>query len=202
VLSFATYHYLKDKSNVDSHAINLMAIALAYHDLGLWVTVDEGTATNDGIGTLDYLDPSVKLFLYDQKQLAKTNPPQENKESKTTVTSIIPILSDYEIEIVTEIIVQHHKLTPWNWKNTNASITYDDTSIKYMELLVNAIRCADWADATMGIVRFNGLSIQFMDYLYRRVPESGFHETLLILTSRLSPLSYLQRLHILRILKW
>jgi hypothetical protein len=180
VLSFAVHHYLNgtDTTN-DPRSIDLMAMALAYHDLALWMTVNETAGTTNGAGVLDYLDPSVQLMKWDQAQLVPASP--------------IPILEEDDMEMVTEMILQHHKFTPW---------TAAEGKGQKIEAFVNAIRCADWADATLGVVRFGGLSLDYMAYVYRHVPEAGFHETLGMMTSRLSPTSWSDQLKILRILKW
>ena len=197
VLTFAVHHYLNGSAYIeDTHAVDIMAMALAYHDLALWVTFNATVGMANGAGTLDYLHPSVQLLKWDQEQWMKRQ--SENPEDASIAVSPIPILSDYEIELVMEMILQHHKVTPWK---RMAAETNTESSEK-MEALVNAIRCADWADATMGVVRFHGLSLKYMAYVYHHLPESGFHETLTLLTSRISPASWWDRRKILRILKW
>lgn len=192
VLSFAVHHYLNNTAfSKDSRTIDVMALALAYHDLALWVTFNATVGTTTGAGTLDYLDPSVQLMKWDQEQLLKA---QKANGEESEAMLPIPILAEDEMELATEIILQHHKITPWTAKSAGHT--------EKLEAIVNAIRCADWADATLGLVRFRGLSLKYMAYVYHHLPEAGFHETLGLLTSRISPTSWVDRLSILRILKW
>lgn len=98
-----------------------------------------------------------------------------------------------------EIILQHHKLTDWrnsNDNNSGAAAALIDAK------LVNAVRKGDWADATMGLVRFDGLPAALLETAYAQVPDAGFHRLLLQMGPRLSPDSLLGRLDILKILKW
>lgn len=197
VLSFAVHHYLNNTSfSKDPRSIDLMALAMAYHDLALWVTFNATMGTTNGSGTLDYLDPSVQLMKWDQDQLVQAQ--NTKKDESESVSPILRISPEDDLEIGTQIILQHHKFMPW----TAEAQSPNEGHTQKMEALVNAIRCADWADATLGVVRFRGLSLNYMAYVYRHLPEAGFHETLGLLTSRISPTSWLDRLEILRILKW
>ena len=67
--------------------------------------------------------------------------------------------------------------------------------------LVNAVRKGDWADATMGIVRY-GLPAKYLEAAYEKVPDVGFHWLLVTFGGRLSPESLLGQLNVLKIFKW
>jgi hypothetical protein len=195
VLTFTVHHYLNNTPySKDPHSIYVMALALAYHDLALWVTVNATLGTKSGLGRLDYLDPSVELMKWDQAQLR-----QVQKANPDEFASPIPILAKEDLKLATEIILQHHKVTPWTTEGQGPNKEHSQK----MEALVNAVRCADWADATLGVIRFGGLlSLDYMAYVYRQLPDAGFHETLGRMASRLSPTSWWNRLKLLRILKW
>jgi len=68
------------------NAFDILAVALAYHDVALWTD-----------GALDYLDPTVKQM---DSYLSK-----EEEDS---------ILNVEELEIAEIIIEEHHKFTPYN----------------------------------------------------------------------------------------
>jgi hypothetical protein len=181
VLTMAVYHLEQPKqtmkqnnkddeasfsvNHVDPRDITVLAVALAYHDLGLW------TARK-----LDYLQPSVQIMLQEQANLEED--------------SDIPLLTPSERETVRQIILQHHKYTPYVAEDNAAHAD-----------LVNAVRMADWADATYGIIRF-GIPTSVLEILYEQLPELGFHTMLQQMTSRLEPDSWKQRLQILNIFKW
>lgn len=98
--------------------------------------------------------------------------------------------SDFQKAIMKDIILAHHKVTPFESSRGEAA-----------DALVNAVRKADWADATMGIVRF-GLPASLLEAAYDKIPEAGFHMVLAGLGSRLAPGDYKGQLDILSIFKW
>jgi hypothetical protein len=158
VLSFAVAH-LGGVKNVSSKSVDVMALALAYHDLGLWSD-----------GALDYLEPSAKQL---------------------EASSLDEAFDDNDVATARAIITEHHKLTDYE--------SHDDKGIN--ENLVNAIRKGDWADFTIGIVRF-GLPASFVESAYTSIPEAGFHMILTTMLGRLSPDSLLNQLAILNIFKY
>ena len=95
-------------------------------------------------------------------------------------------LSPADVETAVQIVMQHHKITHWNGPN---------------QRLVNSVRKADWADATMGLVRF-GLPNDLLLQSYDEIPEAGFHLMLAQFGKRLSPDSLLGQLDVLKILKF
>jgi hypothetical protein len=107
-----------------------IAIAAAFHDLGIW--------TNH---TFDYIPPSVRLA---RAHLITTG--------HTAWTSEI-----------TEMIVQHHKISPYRG-----------------DALVEEFRCADWIDVSSGFIRV-GLPRQHVKKVLSMWPDSGFHKRLLVL---------------------
>ena len=124
-------------------------------------------------GILDYLDPSWERFRQDAKDV-------ETQDS---------IYDDQQMKIAKAAILQHHKITPWSSGNNEE------------DMLVNAIRMGDWADATYGVLPF-GMKIGNIAAVLEAVPEAGFHGVLAGMGPRLSPDSLLGQLDPLKIFKW
>lgn len=139
-------------------AMELVATALAYHDVALWTDK-----------ALSYLDPSVAQM---EKALAGS---EEYSES--------------DMAIMKDIILQHHKITDFESDRGAAA-----------DALVNAVRKADWADATMGVIRF-GLPAVLLEAAYDKLPEAGFHKILGAFPGKLSS-DFLGMFDILNILKF
>lgn len=157
VLTFTNY-LLPDWVSKDlPEAMELAAVAVAYHDVGLWTDK-----------ALNYLEPSAV-------QLEKA---LHDKYSAT------------EMAIMKDIIVQHHKVTDFTSDRGKAA-----------DALVNAVRKADWADATMGIVRF-GIPAALVEAAYDDIAEGGFHKMLMGIGPRLSPDSLVGQTDIFKIFKW
>jgi len=95
-----------------------------------------------------------------------------------------------------EIILRHHKFTAWKRLQGGDADFNDDA-----ELLVNAVRIADWADFTWGIVR-GGLPSGLLRAGFDAVPEAGFHGVLAGMGTKLSPNSVKGRLAVLNIFQW
>lgn len=70
--------------------------------------------------------------------------------------------SEDRLELLHNIIYYHHKITPFTGPN---------------EKIVNAIRMADWIDATLGVVN-HGMSSQHIRSVNEALSNSGFHYTL------------------------
>jgi hypothetical protein len=175
VLSFAVHHLDGDKDETpDERSVGIIAYALAYHDLGLWTA-----------NALSYLDPSVAIMEQETKER------QKNQNADDESDSIIPIFTEAEMELAKQIILQHRKITDW----------VDGGDGDEGAAIVNAVRKADWADATMGIVRY-GLPASNLQAAYDAIPEAGFHAVLVGMGKRLSPDSVFRRLDVLRIFKW
>lgn len=158
VLTFTQYFLPKDVLKEIPDAMELAAVALAYHDVALWTDKK-----------LAYLDPSVAQM---ERAL---------EGGKYT---------EQQMAIMKDIILQHHKITPFESNRGSAA-----------DAIVNAVRKADWADATMGLVRF-GLPAALLEAAYDKIPEGGFHMILLGLGPRLSPGDLKGQLDILSIFKW
>jgi len=121
-------------------------------------------------GALDYIDPSVaQMELHVRKE---------------------GIWDQEQIDIAKEIILWHHKVTPYNGGSSEA-----------INDIVNAVRKADWADASWGVIRWN-LPAPLFEAAYQKIPEAGFHMILAGMGARLSPDSYLGQLAPLKIFKW
>jgi hypothetical protein len=158
VLAFTNYFLPDSVKEEIPNALDLAAVALAYHDVGLWTDKE-----------LDYLEPS-KVRM-DQALGDASFTPQE-------------------LKIMDEIILEHHKVTDY----TDLSQAEND--------LINAVRKADWADASLGVIRF-GLPASLLEAAYDEVAEAGFHQILINVLVRLSAGNLLKgTLQFLKILKW
>ena len=148
-LSFTKY-FLSEKASAEMpRAMDLAAVALAYHDVGLWTDK-----------ALNYLDPSAA-------QMAKGALNDEN-------------FSSQDVEIMKAIILEHHKWTDFESDRFNSTANE----------LINAVRKADWADASMGIFG-SGIPAVLLEAAYEELPEAGFHSMLLGFVGRLSPDSFI-----------
>jgi hypothetical protein len=98
--------------------------------------------------------------------------------------------NEQEIDIMKDIVLYHHKVTDYK---SNRSSSADE--------LVNAVRKADWADATIGVVRF-GLPAVLLEAAYDLIPEAGFHMMLVDIMPKLSPDSLVGQLDLMKIFKW
>jgi hypothetical protein len=176
VLSFAGYHLGESATDKD---IDLMALALAYHDIALWSD-----------GKLDYLEPSAAQL--ERKLQARSSDSAGDNEDEDGI-STEQALDASDLETARAIILMHHKYTAY---------TVEPGSIISVNAqLVNAVRKGDWADATMGIVRY-GLPAKYLEAAYEKVPDVGFHWLLVTFGGRLSPESLLGQLNVLKIFKW
>lgn len=68
----------------------------------------------------------------------------------------------YDAELLRDIIYWHHKITPFRGRHAN---------------VVNAIRKADWIDASNGRIR-KGLSRETIATVEAAIPSEGFHASL------------------------
>lgn len=116
----------------DSESIHKIAIAAAFHDIGIWTE-----------NTLDYLQPSVEAL---NKYLAAHQ------------------LMHFQEEL-SLMITEHHKLTPAHYPNHE---------------LVECFRQADYADFSLGIIRF-GIPLTLYKQLKSIYPNAGFHKRLFYL---------------------
>jgi hypothetical protein len=158
VATFTKYFLPEFVEEEIPNAMELVSMALAYHDLGLWSD-----------NALAYLEPSLA-------RMEAALLPEGNYSSK-------------EMAIMKEIILQHHKVTDF----------HSDLGLA-ADALVNAVRKADWADATMGVVRF-GMPEALLEAAYDNIPEAGFHNTLLGFLPKLST-DLVGMLDIVKIFKW
>eukprot|EP00928_Gymnodinium_smaydae_P074497 TRINITY_DN5753_c0_g3_i1.p1 TRINITY_DN5753_c0_g3~~TRINITY_DN5753_c0_g3_i1.p1 ORF type:complete len:216 (-),score=34.55 TRINITY_DN5753_c0_g3_i1:186-833(-) len=76
---------------------------------------------------------------------------------------VVSDLSESEMRLMSDIIMEHHKLTPFTGEN---------------EEVVNAVIRADLADFSFGMVR-SGFSRDDMAKLRHEIPDTGFHLTLM-----------------------
>jgi HD domain len=107
-----------------------IAIAAAFHDLGIWTD-----------HTFDYIPPSIRLA-----------------RAHLIASSQATWISE-----ITEMILQHHKITPYRG-----------------DALVEEFRCADWTDVSSGLIRF-GIPREHVKEVLSTWPDSGFHKRLLVL---------------------
>lgn len=182
VLNFSKYFfdkYTTDRKERDSttssrrRIMDIMAFAIAYHDIALWTD-----------GELSYLEPSVAVMERDLR------------ENQSIRGLFRPPLTTEEKLVAREIIMQHHKISPFAVSKADSNVPMGIEG----EQMVNAVRKGDWVDATMGIVK-HGISADILEAAYAEIPEAGFHYMLLGMGSRLSPDSIIGQLKVLKILK-
>jgi hypothetical protein len=174
VLSFASF-FLKE--NATESAIDLIAYGLAYHDLGLWTDK-----------VLNYLEPSSRRM----KQETKDRLHETDEMLQDTEAKILQSFNNVkDLATLEELIVQHHKYTAW--KAPKGSPVDEN--------IVNAVRKADWADVTKGVVRYD-LTAGHIESAYEKIPEANFHRMQFDMLGRLSPHSLLGRLKLLNTFKW
>jgi hypothetical protein len=165
VLTFANYFLTEEVLQDMPRALELAAVAIAYHDVALWTD-----------GALNYLEPSASYMM--------------SKVDDGITWSVS------ELELIREVILQHHKITPYSSSDNNNK--FNSTAAE----LVNAVRKADWTDFSFGIVRF-GLPAPLLEAAYDQIPEAGFHLMLVNFVSRLSPNDWIGgNLEVLKIYKW
>ena len=147
VLSFALYH-LGGTTSVSEKDVNVMALGLAYHDIALWSD-----------NSLDYLEPSVEQLDKQASSLIRGSKKgdqteqtegQQKDDKGAAPESVRVDFDENDIATAREIVLQHHKFTPWQQQPKGGK----DKSVVVNADLVNAIRKGDWADATLGIIRF------------------------------------------------
>ena len=122
--------------------------------------------------------------LWTEKQLAYLEPSAKHLDAKKDD------YTDEEIALMKDIVMYHHKATDFHSSRSRAA-----------DALVNAVRKADWTDASMGVVRF-GLPAVLLEAAYDSIPESGFHMVLNDFPPKLSPDSLFGQLDVLKIFKW
>jgi len=107
-----------------------------------------------------------------------------------------------ELETADQAILQHHKWTSWSAPEANDGGDSQQQQEQQVNAnLVNAIRMADWADFSVGILR-SGLPASYVEKALAMVPEAGFHMTLAGMGARLSPQSFVGQLAVMNIFKW
>jgi hypothetical protein len=158
VLTFTNYFLPDSVREKIPNALELAAVALAYHDVALWTDKE-----------LNYLEPS------------------RDRMDQALGDSYF---SPQELKIMEEIILEHHKITDF----VQLSQAEND--------LINAVRKADWTDASLGVIRF-GLPTSLLEAAYDEVDEAGFHQILVDVLVRLSAGNLIKgTLQFLKIFKW
>lgn len=98
------------------------------------------------------------------------------ESSKSKLESALGNSSTPEkMNIMREIILQQHKITDYTSMSSEAANS-----------LINAVRKASWADATMGLLRFD-LPASLLETAYDQLDGAGFHATILGIMRKLSP---------------
>lgn len=193
VLTFTKYFLSLDNIRLEPREFHIISMALAYHDIGLWID-----------NKLNYLELSVTEMnrrVVEEMALSKQEGEGDNG------APYIPIRFHWSTfeedkDIASAIILEHHKFTTYNYsKNQNEQNRQQPVALENKNEIVNAVRKADWADATMGIIRF-GLPQNLLEAAYNVIPDAGFHSLLLNMGSRLSPNSLTGQMEVLKILKW
>lgn len=97
------------------------------------------------------------IGLWTDKQLSYLEP-----SSFRAKEALRGVYSEEELTLLHNIIFWHHKVTDFEGEHAD---------------IVNAVRKADWIDATMGLVNF-GMPYSIISEVNAVLPESGFHRTL------------------------
>mmetsp|Transcript_32824 Transcript_32824/g.79878 ORF Transcript_32824/g.79878 Transcript_32824/m.79878 type:complete len:221 (+) Transcript_32824:39-701(+) len=82
--------------------------------------------------------------------------------------------SDWDRKLIKDIIMWHHKITPFSDEHEDEDYT----------AIVDAVRKADWIDATMGVVT-KGISRANIKKTQETIAEAGFHNTLATFVPRI-----------------
>lgn len=122
--------------------------------------------------------------LWTEKKLAYLEPSTVHLDAKKGG------YTDEEVAIMKDIVMYYHKVTDFKSSRSGEA-----------DVLVNAVRKADWADASMGVVRF-ALPAVLLEAAYDNIPESGFHMVLNDFPPKLSPDSLIGQMDVLKIYKW
>lgn len=157
IATFTQYFLPESIKNEIPNSMELVSIALAYHKIGLWSDK-----------TLAYLESSIK-----QMEDALTVPVTTTTEGITTTTTAY---SSKEIAIIREMISQQFKWYEFNFNNDLTENEFDTTPV---DVLINAVRKANWADCTLGIIRF-GMPSALLQAAYTKLPSVGFHKLLFL----------------------
>lgn len=191
VLAFTKYFLSLEDIQLEPHVFNIIAMALAYHDIALWTD-----------GELDYLEPSAAQMSQRVQEEMKQSKQAETDEGALYVPKTWHWSTfEEDSNIAKAIILQHHKFTDYDHDKASGDANESGIQLQHMNEIVNAVRKADWADATMGIIRF-GLPQSLLEAAYETIPDEGFHYVLLKMGPRLSPNSLVGQLQVLKILKW
>jgi hypothetical protein len=78
-----------------------------------------------------------------------------------------------KIKLAQEIIYWHHKLTD-----------YDGSEYSLDNKIINAVRKADWIDASLGFIHY-GMPTKHFKSVMQKIPNNGFHKTLIEFGPRL-----------------
>ena len=97
------------------------------------------------------------IALWTDKKLAYLEPSAERAQQVCKNR-----MNDDELSLLYDIIYWHHKITPFEGKH---------------EDIVNAVRKADWIDATLGVVSY-GMPFNHINKVKSQLPNNGFHATL------------------------
>lgn len=97
------------------------------------------------------------LGLWSDKQLAYLEPSIERVEADNVSHGW-----QYDPQLLRDIIYWHHKVTPFHGSHAD---------------VVNAVRKADWIDASAGLVR-KGMPKACIDKVTAAIPAAGFYDTL------------------------
>ena len=103
------------------------------------------------------------IALWTDKALAYLDPSAERAVKEANVS---------DAQLVRDVIMWHHKITPFV---SSASARHDQ--------IVNAVRVADWADFTWGLI--SSLPRADTVKLHSELPNSGFHAVLMRFTLQL-----------------
>lgn len=115
-------------------------------------------------GAIDLAATSIPYMRTGLWKETKTNPLNHVESSKDHIDAALKAsFTPPEMDILRAIVLQQHKITDYAGMDSEKG-----------NILVNAVRKANWVDITMGLVRF-GLPASLLEAAYEELNSAGFH---------------------------
>eukprot|EP00521_Asterionellopsis_glacialis_P016907 CAMPEP_0195302848 /NCGR_PEP_ID=MMETSP0707-20130614/31794_1 /TAXON_ID=33640 /ORGANISM="Asterionellopsis glacialis, Strain CCMP134" /LENGTH=216 /DNA_ID=CAMNT_0040366209 /DNA_START=159 /DNA_END=809 /DNA_ORIENTATION=- len=153
--------------------MNTLGMAIAYHKVGLWM--DSDYVSDENNATSSDQDDEKEEQPQPVRILAPTGFDYRNSSIRTMehYTRKVGILGDREIQFARIMIEEQFRLTEYG----DPQNLHSGRETEILNALVNAIRKANWADCTYGIIRF-GLPVPLLEAAYAKLDPLGFHKIL------------------------
>lgn len=108
------------------------------------------------------------IGLWADKQLGYIKPSCKRAKAILKTQSFTP----RQISLAQDIIYWHHKFTDY------------ESDDPYFDRIINAVRKADWIDATGGLIK-HGMPASHINKVNKAIPVDGFHQRLLVVSKKL-----------------